>query len=41
MRIKLLERKWNKDSKGRERGSGTRVVKGESVGRERVGYSFK
>jgi len=33
MRIKSLERKWNEDGEGRERGSGMRVVKGESAGR--------
>jgi len=41
MRIKLLKRKWNEDGEGRERGSRMRVVKGESAGRGRVGYSFK
>jgi len=41
MRIKSPERKWNKDSEGRERESGIRVVKGESAGRGRADYSFK
>jgi len=41
MRIKSPEGEWNKDSKGRERESRIRVVKGESVGRGRAGHSFK
>jgi len=37
----LLERKWNENNKGRERGSGIRVVKEENAGRGQAGHSFK
>jgi hypothetical protein len=40
-RIKSPKRKWNENGGGRERGSGIRVVKGESVERGQAGYSFK